>query len=435
MSFSKKTIKDIDVRDKIVLVRTDYNVPMTDGSIDDDYKIKVSLPTIWYLLEQGAAVIICSHAGQPEGKKSPELSLFPVAKHLQTLLKRDVEFVPECVGARAEKAARNLQPGQVVLLENLRFEPGEENNDDEFAKSLADLAHVFVQDGFAVSYRRHASVDAITRYLPSVAGLLLEKEVSAITNLTHEPPRPFVALIGGDSVSEKIGMLERMIQTADVVALGGGIAQTFLRALHVPLGKTPVTDSDLPAAQHLLSLAAEQRTNRRFVLYVPQDGVVSTVADGAAPTRIVDWSVHVIADIENYPKRPPHETGQVKDSEYVHDIGPFSGAYIAGVTQLAHTVLWSGVMGAVNIKGGQQGPIGPYAHGTELVVEALTGQFGNRPHSIIAGDDSVAYITHKHLRDSFDHVSTGGGASNELLAGRTLVGVEVLQDAQQGHPE
>lgn len=431
MTFQKRTIKDIDVQGKYVLVRTDYNVAITNGVIEDDYKITASLPTIVYLLEHGAAVLVCSHMGRPQGTKPAELSLFPVAKRLQELLKREVEFVPECIGSRATKAARSIQPGQVLLLENLRFERGEEANDDGFAKRLAAMADVFVQDAFAVSYRRHASTDAITRYVPSVAGLLVEKEVKALTVSAEQPNRPLIAVIGGTSLSEKAGLLDYMIHTADIVAVGGTIAHTLLQASGMHTGKTSPDASHIPLAQQLLAAAAQQRAERRFVLYLPQDGVVSTAHDGAAPTRIVDWSTHVIADIENYPKRTPHQASQLHDDEIILDIGPFSGAYIAGVVQLAHTVIWSGTMGLVQKTGGMQGPVGPYSHGTELVVEAMTGQFGNRPPTtIVAGDDSAQYVATRHLYGSFSHVSTGGGASNELLAGHSLVGVEALQDIQ-----
>lgn len=429
MSFTKKIIKDIDVRGKRVLVRVDYNVSVTaDGRIVDDSKLRASLPTLWYLLEQGAAVLVCSHMGRPDGNVRPEYSLFPAAKQLQVLLKRDVTFVPECTGARAKKAAETMQPGQVVLLENLRFDPREEANDDSFATALASYADIFVQDGFAVAYRTHASVDAVTRHLPSVAGLLLEREVTALTEVT-EAHGPLVAVIGGASLPDKFAMLEHLVQTADVVAMGGQVGTVLLRAAGMELGATAVSSEDLPLARRLLELAAEQRSKRPFLLYLPQDAVVVTQPGNAhAPTRVVDWSTHVLADIEHYPKRPPHAASQVAANEYVVDIGPFSGAFIAGTVQLAARVVWSGVLGDVAAASTLQGPVGPYAHGSELVLEALTGQFGRRPYSVVAGDDSVEYVAARHMTEAFHHVSTGGGASNEVLAGHSLPGVSALED-------
>ncbi len=428
MSFSKKTIKDIDVSDKRVLLRADYNVPLDDkGNITDDYRLQQSLPTVRYLLDHGASVVICSHLGRPDGKVNPAESLFPVAKRLQEILGQDVEFVPDCVGERAEKAAKNLQPGGVVLLENLRFHAEEEANDDTFAKQLASLADIFVQDGFGVVHRAHASTDAVTHHLPSVAGLLVEREVDTITNVMENPARPLVAVIGGAKIADKIEVLQRFIDIADVVAVGGAMANTFLEAKGVHIGKSKHEPEDLPLAKEILHKATEVRKERKFVFYLPQDGVVATKLDSSAPTRIVDWSAHVIADIEAYPKRPLHEASQVADEEMILDIGPFSGAFIAGVTQLAGTVVWNGAMGVTETHG-IQSPVGPTAHGTELLMEAILGQFGNRPFSLVGGGDTVGFIEERGLVKSFDHVSTGGGASLELMSGRKLPGVETLED-------
>lgn len=428
MSFSKKTIKDIDVSGKRVLLRADYNVPLDDkGDITDDYRIEQSLPTVRYLLEHGAALIICSHLGRPDGKPNDKESLFPVAKRLQELLEKDVEFVPDCVGERAEKAAKNLEPGKIVLLENLRFHAEEEANDDGFAKQLASLADVFVQDGFGVVHRAHASTEAVTHHLPSVAGLLLEREVDTITNVMEAPARPLVAVIGGAKISDKIEVLQRFIDIADVVAVGGAMANTFLEAQGVQVGKSKYEPDDLPLAKEILHKANEVRNQRKFVFYLPQDGVVAKKLDPSAPTRIVDWSAHVIADIEAYPKRPVHEASQVADDEMILDIGPFSGAFIAGVTQLAGTVVWNGAMGVTETHG-TQSPVGPTAHGTELLMEAMLGQFGNKPFSLVGGGDTVGFIEERGLVASFNHVSTGGGASLELMSGRKLPGVEALEN-------
>lgn len=427
MSFTKKTVRDIDLQGKKVLLRADYNVPLEGNVITDDYRIRQSLPTVRYLLEHGASVIACSHLGRPDGKPDPSYSLMPVAKRLGELLGQDVEFVPDCVGGRARKAADTIQPGQVVLLENLRFHPEEEQNDEAFARQLASLADVFVQDGFGVVHRAHASTEGVTHFVPSVAGLLLEREVDTITSVMENPTRPLVAVVGGAKIADKIEVLRRFIDIADIVAVGGAMANTFLKAQGVAIGKSKTSDEDLPLAKQILELAREKSRNGRFVFYLPQDGVVASNIDPKAPTRIVDWSAHVIAAVENYPKRPPHASGQVAADEQILDIGPFSGAFIAGSLQLAGTVVWNGALGVTETTG-LQGPIGPYAHGTELLVEAMTGQFGNRPFSLVGGGDTVGYIEARGLLDAFNHVSTGGGASLELMSGRQLPGVEALEN-------
>ncbi len=428
MSFTKKTIRDIDLHDKQVLLRADYNVPLTEtGEIADDYRLRQSLPTVQFLLDQGAAVVICSHLGRPDGTPDPKYSLLPVAKRLKELLGRDVEFVPDCIGERARKSAANLQPGQVLLLENLRFHAEEELNDSEFARQLAELAQIFVQDGFGVVHRAHASTEAITHFLPSVAGLLVEREVDTITNVMENPTRPLVAVIGGAKISDKIEVLKRFIDIADIVAVGGAMANTFLEAKGLHVGKSMTDEDDVPLAKQILELASEKSRSSKFVFYLPQDGVVAKKVDRAAQTRIVDWSAHVIADIENYPKRPAHASAEIGDDEMILDVGPFSGAFIAGALQLAGTVVWNGAMGVTETHG-LQGPVGPFAHGTELLVEAMTGQFGNRPFSLVGGGDTVGYIEERGLLEAFNHVSTGGGASLELMSGRKLPGVEALED-------
>jgi 3-phosphoglycerate kinase len=426
--FTKKTINDIDLNGRKVLLRADYNVPLDDkGEITDDYRIKQSLPTVQALLEKGASVIICSHLGRPDGKPESKYSLLPVAKRLKELLGRDVEFVPDCIGERARKTSENLQPGQVVLLENLRFHAEEEENNEDFGKQLAELADVFVQDGFGVVHRAHASTSAVTHYRPSVAGLLLEREVDTISNVMENPQRPLVAVIGGAKIADKIEVLKRFIDIADVVAVGGAMANTFLQAQGVKIGKSKSESDDLPLAKEILELAKQKSKNGRFVFYLPQDGVVATKIDTNAKTRIVDWSAHVVADVENYPKRPADASSQVADDEMSLDIGPFSGAFIAGTLQLAGTVVWNGAMGVTETPS-LQGSIGPFAHGTELLTEAMTGQFGNRPFSLVGGGDTVGYIESRNLLEAFNHVSTGGGASLELMSGRTLPGVEALEN-------
>lgn len=427
--FTKKTVRDIDVRGKRVLLRADYNVPIVDAKITDDYRIQQSLPTLRYLLQQGAAIIICSHLGRPDGRLSAEFSLFPVAKRLEKLLPdTKVSFVNDCIGDRVQKAAQDLQPGEVLLLENLRFHPEEEANDEQFAKELASVADVFVQDGFGVVHRAHASTEAVTHYLPSVAGLLLEREVSTITDVMEAPKRPLMAIVGGAKISDKIDILHKFIDIADFVAIGGAMANTFLEAEGVDVAKSLVDNDELPLAREILEKARQKAQKGTFIFYLPNDGVVANVIDKAAKTRIVDWSAHVVSSIESYPKRPPHEASHVQPDEMILDIGPFSASFIAGGIQLANTVVWNGTMGVTETPA-VQGAVGPFSHGSEVVVQAMLGEFGHKPFTLVGGGDTVAYIQQQKLQDAFGHVSTGGGASLELMAGRTLPGVAALQDA------
>jgi phosphoglycerate kinase len=426
--FTKKTVRDIDVRGKRVLLRADYNVPLdAKGNITDDYRIKKSLPTIKFLLDQDVKLIICSHLGRPSGPNDTKNSLFPVAKRLKELLGKDIEFVPDCVGERAEKVASSLQPGQVALLENLRFHPEEEQNDEGFAKQLASLAEVFVQDGFGVVHRAHASTDAVTHYLPSVAGLLLENEVDTITNVMTNPGRPLVAVVGGSKIADKLDILYKFIDIADMVAIGGAMANTFLLAEGIGVGSSLADRNDLQTAKDILEKARQKAKNGKFVFYLPQDGIVASKIDKTAPTRIVDWSAHVVADVESYPKRPPHMASYVREHEMILDIGPFSASFIAGSMQFADTVVWNGTMGVTEMIG-LQGPVGPYSHGTDLIMEAMMGAMGHRPYSLVGGGDTAGYIEQRKLVEAFNHVSTGGGASLELMAGRRLPGVEALMD-------
>lgn len=425
--FTKKTIKDIDLVGKTVLLRADYNVPITDGHITDDYRIKQSLPTIQYLLDQNVKLIICSHLGRPSGPDDIGNSLFPVAKRLQQILDRPVEFATDCIGLAAEKAVGSMQLGQVVLLENLRFHPEEEANDDAFAAQLAKLADVFVQDGFGIVHRAHASTEAVTHHLPSVAGLLLEMEVDTITRVMEDPKRPLMAIVGGAKIADKIDILHRFIEIADFLAVGGAMANTFLAAQGIDVAESLYDKTDVPIAKDLIRKAASEAHKRRFVLVIPHDGVVVHKIDKTAPTRIVDWSAHVIADIEQYPRRVPASASHVHQDEMIVDIGPFSGSFIAGGIQLANTVIWNGTMGVIETPG-LQGPIGPYAHGTDLIIQALLGEFGHKPFTVVGGGDTVGYLETRKLVKSFGHVSTGGGASLELMGGRKLPGVEALEN-------
>lgn len=428
MSFRKQTIKDYDVQGKTVLLRADYNVPLDEsGAITDDFRIKQSLPTIQYLLEQNCRIVICSHLGRPKDAHDTSCSLQPVAEKLQALLEQEVRFVPDCVGKAALEATQSLEAGCIALLENLRFHNEEEANDSNFAAELAQHAEVFVQDGFGVVHRAHASTDAITKQLPSVSGLLLEQEVRAITDAIEQPQRPLLAIVGGAKVHDKLKVLKRFVELADVLVIGGAMANTFLQAKGISIGNSLAEPDDAPLAEEILQLAQERSKNSDFLLYLPQDAVVTKALTPQAPTRIVDWGSHVFADIEAYPKRPAGEMTELAEDDMIADIGPYSGAFIAGLIQLCKTVIWNGAMGVTEIKG-LQGPIGPYSHGTHTIVEACGGVFGNKPMSITGGGDTVGYLESISAIENFDHVSTGGGASLDLLAGTPLPGVEALLD-------
>ncbi len=433
MSFWKKTVYDIDLRDKRVLVRVDYNVPLdADSNITDDYRIKKSLPTIQYLIEQNCKIILCSHLGRPEGKRDSKFSLKPCAEQLSKLLDRPVDFVDDCIGSDVRSRVEALTSGQILMLENVRFHAEEEANDEGFARELASYGEVFVQDAFGVVHHGAVSVSEIPKYLPGVAGLLLQKEVDIITNVMDNPQRPLMAVIGGAKIADKIDVLNRFIDIADFVVVGGAMANTFLLAEGIKVGKSKAEPSEVPLAKEIIEKAKNKAANERFIFYLPKDGVVAKIVDKTAQTRIVDWDAHVIADIENYPKMPTRETSEVAEDELILDVGPFSGSFIAGGMQLANTVVWNGALGVTETPG-LQGPIGPFAHGTELLVEAMLGQFGHKPFTVVGGGDTVGYIEDRKLTDAFNHVSTGGGASMELMSGKKLPGIEALlnKDSQE----
>jgi len=432
MSFNKQTIRDIDVGGKTVLVRADYNVPLSStGKITDDYRIKQSLPTIKYLLEKKAKVIIISHLGRPDGKIDKKFSLRPVADELRHLLApNEVKFVHDCVGNDVKETASKIKNGEVLLLENLRFHKEEEDDDDIFAKQLAELADIFVQDGFGVVHRAHASTEAITKFIPSVSGLLLEKEVDTITNVMEIPKRPLVTIIGGAKIADKIELINRFIEISDFVSIGGAMANTFLKAINLDIGHSVYDKGEINLAKDILDKAHEKSTKQPFTFFLPQDAVVAKNISSLSKTRIVDWSSHVVADIENYPKKPSVDNFKIEADEMILDIGPFSSSFIAGAMQLAGTVIWNGTMGVTETPG-LHGPVGPFARGTEIIVESMLGEFGNRPFSLVGGGDTVGYLESRKIIDSFDHVSTGGGASLELMAGRKLPGVEALMDKKE----
>lgn len=426
--FTKKTIRDIDVQGKRILLRADYNVPINDdGSIGDDYRLEQSLQTLKVLLEKDAKLVLCSHLGRPDGKPDPKLSLKPVARRLSELLGQPVAFAPDCVGPEAEKMAAELQPRQVLLLENLRFHPEEEANDDNFAAQLAKFGEIFVQDAFGVAHRAHASTEAVTHHLPSVAGLLLEREVDVITNIMQNPERPLAAVIGGAKIADKIEVLTKLIDLADFVAIAGAMGNTFLAAKGMKLGKSKYDAEELDLAREIMTKAEEKSKNGHFVFFLPKDAVVARSIDKTAQTRIVDWDADIISEIQSYPKPPAPETHTIADDEMILDIGPFSAAFIAGGIQLAHTVVWNGTLGITETPG-LNGPIGPFAHGTELLIDALSGDFGGHPFTLVGGGDTVGYIEQRKLTGAFNHVSTGGGASLELMAGRQLPAVEALEN-------
>lgn len=427
--FSKQTIRDVDLRGKTVLLRADYNVPLEDGKITDDYRIKQSLPTLQYLLDHKAKVIICSHLGRPSGPDDTANSLAPVAKRLKQLLDRPVGFAADAIGDAAKKAVEDLKPGEVLLLENLRFHSEEEANDDNFAKKLASVsgADIFVQDGFGVVHRAHASTEAITHHLPSVAGLLLEREVDTITNVMEKPDKPLMAIIGGAKITDKIEILEKFIGIADFVAIGGAMVHPFLVAKSIDIGNSLYDEADLPIAKEILRKAEAEAKKRKFVFAMPHDGVVADKISKTTSTRIVEWGNHTMADIEHYPHRVPAKSGQVRKNEMILDIGPFSASFIAGGIQMVNTVIWNGTMGVTETEG-LHGPIGPTAHGTQTVIEALLGDLGPAPFTVVGGGDTVGYLASRKLLGNFGHVSTGGGAGLELMGGRKLPGVEALKD-------
>ena len=426
MAFDRQTIKDYDLEGKRVLLRTDYNVPLdSDGVITDDYRIRQSLPTIKYLLDKHCSIIICSHLGRPDGVINKALSLKPIADRLAELLGMPVNFITDCIGSEVNIASGELKPGQILMLENLRFHKQEEANDLSFAKQLASNAKVFVLDGFGVVHRAHASTSGVTKFLPSVAGLLLYDEVDSLTEVMLSPKRPLVAIIGGAKIKDKINILKKFLDIADILVVGGAMANTFIMAKGIDVGGSLVDKNELSLANEIIDLAIQKAKTQKFTFYIPQDGVVSDDLANPSYTRIVDWDSHLVADIEAYPKQPKIYSYSIKKNESILDIGPFSGAFIAGSIQLANTVLWNGPLGVTETKA-MIGPIGPFSHGTELVIEALLGQYGSKPYSVIGGGDTVGYIEGLKLEDSFGHVSTGGGASLDLLSGRKLPGVEAL---------
>lgn len=430
-TFHKKTVRDIDVRGRTVLLHGEFDAPLSaDGkTVTSDFRIASSLRTIEYLRKQGCKIIMISKLGRPGGKRVESLSLAPVAKRLSQLAKVPVTLATDCVGPDVKAAVKKLDTHHLLMLENLRFHPEEEANDFDFAKQIVEDtgAELFVQDCFALAHRREVGTDAIAEVLPSVAGLHLEDEYLTITEVMRQPTRPMTAIVGGAKIADKIDVLKTFIKIADFVAVGGAMANTFLKADGIAIGDSKYDKDELPLAREILAMAREKAKKQYFIFYLPQDGVVAHKVDNKAPTRIVDWSTHAIAEIESYPKRPSHIASEVAEHEMILDIGPFSASFIAGALQLSNTVVWNGTMGVTETPS-LLGPIGPYAQGTEIIIEAASGQMGHRPFSLVGGGDTVGYIEQRGLTDMFNHVSAGGGASLELMAGRKLPGIEALQD-------
>lgn len=394
----KKTVRDLDVSGKKVLVRVDFNVPLNDkGEITDDTRITASLPTIQYLLEQKAAVILMAHLGRPKGQVKPELSLAPVAKHLGKLLGKKILFAPDCVGEAAQAAASKLKPGHILLLENLRFHKEEEKNDMEFAEKLASLADLYVNDGFGVSHRAHASVEGVTHFLPAAAGFLLEKEIQYVGQAVTNPLHPFVAIIGGAKVSDKIGVISNLLDKVDTLLIGGGMANTFLAAQGYKMGKSLVEEDKLDLAKELLAKAKKNKVN----MLLPTDLVM---AAAFAPD-----AEHVTEKVKN-----------LNQAYMALDIGAETSKAYAEALADAKMIVWNGPMGVFEMDA--------FCKGTEAVAKAVAK---SRATSIVGGGDSVAAIEKLGLAKRITHISTGGGASLEYLEGKVLPGVAALDDLRR----
>ena len=394
---NKKTVRDIDVAGKRVLVRVDFNVPLdAEQRITDDTRIRAALPTIRYLLDHGAAVILMSHLGRPDGQVVEKLSLAPVAQHLSTLLERPVAMAMDCIGPEVEAQARSLQPGQVLLLENLRFHKGEEKNDPEFAQQLASLGEVYVNDAFGTAHRAHASTEGVTRFLPGVAGFLMEKELNFLGSALEHPQRPFAAIVGGAKVSDKIAVLERLINMVDVLLIGGGMANTFLKAEGYEIGDSLFEKGKVDLARNLIG-----RARRGMTFLLPIDVVVADRFAADAQHKVVANSA-------------------VQAGWRILDIGPRTIEAFRAALANARTIIWNGTLGVAEMPA--------FARGTNALVEILAQRTRAGVLTIIGGGDSAAAVDAAGATEQMTHVSTGGGASLEFLEGRVLPGVAALQD-------
>jgi len=391
-----RTVEQLPVEGKKVLVRVDYNVPLDDkGNITDDTRIQETLPTLKLLTQRGAALILCAHMGRPKGKPNPQYSLKPVAKRLEELLKKPVQMAPDCIGPETAQLAKELKAGDILLLENLRFHAEEEANDPAFAKSLASLADVFVQDAFGAVHRAHASTAGVAALLPSAAGLLLAKEIFYLGQAMENPQRPFVAILGGAKVSDKIEVIDSLLAKVNALVIGGAMAYTFLKAQGVSIGKSRVELDKVDLAKSLLKKAQEKHVQ----IILPQDHIIVEQVDAKAPHKATsDRSI------------PEGWIGV--------DIGPNSAKAIANLLEKTKTVVWNGPMGIFEMPA--------FAAGTLAVAEALAQATKNGATTIVGGGDSVAAVKQSGLADALSHISTGGGASLEFLEGKTLPGIAAL---------
>lgn len=391
----KMTIRDIDVTGKRVFVRVDFNVPMDqEGNITDDTRITAALPTIRYLREKGAKVILASHLGRPKGKVNAKYSLAPVAKRLSALLRTDVAMAPDCIGAEVEKMAANLQNSEVLMLENVRFYAEEEANGADFARQLSQVAELFVNDAFGAAHRAHASTAGIAAHLPAVAGFLMEKELNFLGKALAKPEKPFVAIIGGAKVSDKIAVIENLLNKVDTLIIGGGMANTFLKAQGYQTEKSLIEEDKLTLAGQLMETARQRGVN----LLLPVDVVVAD--------RFAEDSNFRAVPVEQIP------------AEWMAlDIGPATAIAYKDALEGAKTIVWNGPMGVFEFAN--------FAHGTQAVAQAVAETDGI---SIVGGGDSIAAIEQAGLTDKITHISTGGGASLEFLEGKELKGVTALQD-------
>jgi phosphoglycerate kinase len=390
-----RTLADLDLQGKRALVRVDYNVPLdTGGQIADDTRIRATLPTIRALLERGvASVVLMSHLGRPGGKPNPALSLRPAAARLGELLGRPVTMLDDCVGPAVEAAVKALGPGDAALLENLRFHAEEEANDPAFARQLAALGDVYVNDAFGAAHRAHASTEGVARLLPSAAGLLMQAEIEALSRVLHRPEPPVAIILGGAKISDKIGVIDNLLGRADAILIGGGMANTFLKAQGKAIGRSLVEEDKVAEAGRLIDAAAA----RGVTLALPVDVVVAPEVAAAAPRRTVSVDA-------------------VGASDRILDIGPATAERFAALIGGARTIVWNGPMGVFEVE--------PFAAGTRAVAMAVAD---SPAYSLVGGGDSVAAIEQAGLADRISHVSTGGGASLEFLEGQTLPGVKVLE--------
>ncbi|MEX0630286.1 MAG: phosphoglycerate kinase [Chloroflexota bacterium] len=393
----KQTVRDVDVRGKRVFLRSDLNVPIDDGRITDDTRIRASLPTLIHLLEQGATVILASHLGRPHGKVNDAYRLKPVADRLSQLLRRPVKMTGDALGPGVQDAVGKLRPGDLLLLENLRFHAGEEANDPAFAEALAAFADLYVNDAFGSAHRAHASTEGITHFLPAVAGLLLEREVNALSRLLDRPPRPFHTVIGGAKISEKLNVLRVLVGRCQAILVGGGMANTFLAAKGLEMGKSLVETEQLESASAIMAEARRRRM--RFML--PTDVLVAAQVHHRAPREVV--SVNAVP----------------KDWMVV-DIGPQTVDKYREALGKARTIFWNGPMGIFEVA--------PFAEGTNAIARAIAERTADGAITVVGGGDSVAAVQQLGLIDQMSHVSTGGGASLEFVEGGTLPGVAALLD-------